>query len=81
MSRPRVGRTLTDEERGSLYHLASNLRLVATPGGPQHAYWDLIRDIEAYLQEERMILPRTAVELLDAGMQALAARSPSSPSA
>jgi hypothetical protein len=72
---------MTDEERGSLYHLASNLRLVAAPGGPQHAYWALLRDIEAYLQEERMLLPRTAAELLDAGMQALAARDPSSPGA
>lgn len=68
---------MTEDDRAALHHLASNLRLVAGPVGPQHAFWELIMEIEAFLQGKPMVFPRSAVKLLEAGVCALrcAARS------
>jgi hypothetical protein len=63
---------MTEEEQASLVHLAGQLRRVAGACGPLHAYWDLIFDIEACLQEREMRFPRSAAALVEAGKAVLA---------
>jgi hypothetical protein len=62
---------MTEDDRAALGHLASKLRLVASPVGPQHAFWELMMDIEAFLQGKPLVVPRSAVQLLEAGICAL----------
>lgn len=53
---------MTEDQRERLLFLARELRKIAAPVGPMHSFWDIIFDIEAFIQGQETILIKTAEE-------------------
>lgn len=55
---------ITEHQNEILTRLVRRMRDVAIPVGPQHAWWDLIFDIEAFLSGQETVLKMTADEFI-----------------
>lgn len=55
---------MTEEQKNRLVELCNVLRIRASKVGPMHSFWDIIFDIESYLNESPMMAPRSASELI-----------------
>lgn len=62
---------MTAQQYKRLIELAHRLRRVATPKGAQHAFWDVIFDIEAFVNGRLTILEKTADEWIEFAEQCL----------
>ena len=50
------------EQKNRLLELVKQLRAIAQPIGPLHSFWDVIFDIESFIEGKETLIQKTAEE-------------------